>query len=291
VKQRLLNHARLAKKDLNRILMKYALERVLYRISQSPHKEVFILKGALLFELWTKEIHRPTRDADFHSHGDSDLTRFDAMFQDICKLQVEDDGIAFDPASVKVERIKEDADYEGIRVTFLGYLENARLPVQIDIGFGDVITPQPIETSFPTLLDQPAPSLLVYPRETVIAEKFEALVKLGVANTRMKDFYDLRTLSKLFAFESRTLSEALRRTFERRGTPLPKKSAPTALTPAFYGDPLKQQQWNAFVTKNQSYIRPVTLPDVMADIEAFMMPILQADNPTALRWEPNGPWR
>jgi hypothetical protein len=162
VKQRLLNRAKAQKEDFNLLLTKYALERVLYRIGQSSFKDDFVLKGALLFELWTEQTHRPTRDADFLSHGENRLERFQKIFEEICALKVEDDGLCFDTASVKVERIKEDQDYEGMRVTFLGYLENARLPVQIDIGFGDAITPAPIQASFPTLLGNPAPILLAY---------------------------------------------------------------------------------------------------------------------------------
>ncbi len=205
VKQRLLNRARSRKEDFNLLLTKYALERVLYRISQSRHREAFVLKGALLFELWTEQAHRPTRDADFLAMGESSTERFQALFREICTLPVEDDGIQFDPESVKVDRIREDQEYEGIRVPLLGYLENARLPVQIDIGFGDAVTPAPVETSFPTLLDFPAPSLFSYPRETVVAEKFEALVKLGIANTRMKDFHDLRALSVVSVYRRHTL--------------------------------------------------------------------------------------
>lgn len=294
VKQRLLNRARAQKEDFNLLLTKYALERVLYRISQSPHRDLFVLKGALLFELWTEQTHRPTRDADFLSKGENSLERFRKIFEEICALKVEDDGLRFDAASVKVERIKEDQEYEGIRATFLGYLENARLPVQIDVGFGDAITPAPIQTSFPTLLDSPAPTLLAYPRETVVAEKFEALVKLGMANTRMKDFHDLRTLSNLFPFEGPVLSEAIWRTFERRRTPLPTEAFPIALTPEFYNDATKQNQWNAFVSKNKLYIEPVTLPAVIASIQAFVMPVLPssaAENGPILQWKPGGPWK
>jgi len=175
VKQRLLNRARAKKEDFNLLLIKYALERVLYRIGQSQHRDVFILKGALLFELWTDQTRRPTRDADFLSQGENTLERFQKIFEEICELNVADDGLRFDTASVKVGRIKEDQDYEGIRVTFLGYLEKGRLPVQIDIGFGDAITPEPVWTSYPTLLENPSPILLAYPRETVLAEKFEAM--------------------------------------------------------------------------------------------------------------------
>jgi len=294
VKQRLLNRARAQKEDFNLLLTKYALERVLYRISQSPHKDIFVLKGALLFELWTEQTHRPTRDADFLSQGENSLERFQKIFEEICAMTVHDDGLRFDPASVKVDRIKEDQDYEGIRVTFVGYLEASRLPVQIDIGFGDVITPEPVETSFPTLLENPAPVLLAYPRETVVAEKFEALVKLGIANTRMKDFHDLKTLASLFPFAGPSLSEAIRHTFERRKTPLPLDALPTALTAAFYSDGTKQAQWNAFVSKNKLYIEPIILQEVIAGIEAFVMPVLPSsavENLPILQWEPGGPWR
>lgn len=291
VKQRLLNRARTQKEDFNLLLTKYALERVLYRISQSPYKEAFVLKGALLFELWTEQTHRPTRDADFLSQGDNSLERFQNIFEEICVMTVHDDGLRFDPASVKVDRIKEDQDYEGMRVTFLGYLEASRLPVQIDIGFGDAITPAPIETSFPTLLENPAPILLAYPRETVIAEKFEALVKLGMANTRMKDFHDLKTLSSLFPFTGPLLSGAIQRTFERRKTPLPLETLPTALTAEFYDDDTKQKQWNAFVSKNKLYIESITLQEVTTSIREFVIPVLRSQDSLALQWEPGGPWK
>jgi hypothetical protein len=294
VKQRLLNRARAKKEDFNLLLIKYALERVLYRIGQSQHRDVFILKGALLFELWTDQTRRPTRDADFLSQGENTLERFQKIFEEICELNVADDGLRFDTASVKVGRIKEDQDYEGIRVTFLGYLEKGRLPVQIDIGFGDAITPEPVWTSYPTLLENPSPILLAYPRETVLAEKFEAMVKLGIANTRMKDFHDLNTLASLFPFSSPSLSEAIRRTFERRKTPLPQEALPTALTAEFYNDPTKQKQWEAFVSKNKLYIAPITLQEVTDSIQAFVIPVLpspDSENVPDLKWEPGGPWQ
>jgi hypothetical protein len=294
VKQRLLNRARSRKEDFNLLLTRYALERVLYRISQSPHRNAFVLKGALLFDLWTEQTHRPTRDADFLSLGDNNPERLQRIFQEICVLPVQDDGLRFDPESVRVGRIKEDEDYEGLRVTFIGYLEAARIPVQIDIGFGDVITPEPIETAFPTLLDWPAPVLRTYPRETVIAEKFEAVVKLGMVNTRMKDFHDLRALSALFTFESQKLSEAIRRTFERRKTPLPLEALPAALTAEFFDDRIKNAQWNAFLSKNKLYIEPSPLSEVAATIRRFVMPVLpSADGsaPEPLLWPPGGPWR
>ena len=294
VKQRLLNRARAKKEDFNLLLIKYALERVLYRIGQSQHRDVFILKGALLFELWTDQSHRPTRDADFLSQGENTLERFQKIFEEICELEVADDGLRFDTASVKAGRIKEDQDYEGIRVTFLGYLEKASLPVQIDIGFGDAITPDPVWTSYPTLLENPSPILLAYPRETVVAEKFEAMVKLGIANTRMKDFHDLNALASLFPFSSPSLSEAIRRTFDRRKTPLPQETLPTALTAEFYKDATKQKQWEAFVSKNKLYIAPITLQEVTDSIQAFVIPVLPSsasENAPDLKWESGGPWQ
>ena len=255
---------------------------------------MFILKGALLFELWTDQSHRPTRDADFLSQGENTLERFQKIFEEICELKVADDGLRFDTASVKVGRIKEDQDYEGIRVTFLGYLEKGRLPVQIDIGFGDAITPDPVWTSYPTLLENPSPILLAYPRETVVAEKFEAMVKLGIANTRMKDFHDLKTLASLFSFSSHSLSEAIRRTFDRRKTPLPQEALPSALTAEFYNDATKQKQWEAFVSKNKLYIAPITLQEVTESIQAFVIPVLPSpasENVPDLKWEPGGPWQ
>jgi hypothetical protein len=293
VKQRLLNRAREQKEDFNLLLTKYGLERILFRIGRSPYKDSFVLKGALLFELWTEQRYRPTRDADFLSKGDNNPERYQQIFEEICDMKVADDGIRFDRGTVKVEKIKEDQDYEGLRVTFTGFMEAARLPVQIDIGFGDAVTPGPIETDFPTLLQGPAPQLLSYPRETVIAEKFEALVKLGIANTRMKDFHDLKTLSELFYFESETLVEAIQRTFERRKTALPVNETPTALIKEFYADATKIAQWNAFNLKNKLYIQPSSLERVTTSIREFVMPLMRPETMSGerrLRWEPSTAW-
>lgn len=293
VRQRLLNLARERKEDFSLLLTKYALERLLFRISQSEHRMTFILKGALLFELWTEQTHRPTRDADFLSVGSSDPLRFETIFKDICVLPVVDDGLIFDPSSVTARQIKEGADYEGVRVSFLGYLEKARIPMQIDIGFGDAVTPPAAETAFPTILDGPAAVLLTYPRETVIAEKFEAMVKLGIANTRMKDFHDLYSLSRLFSFEGQLLSEAIVRTFERRKTQLP-LTPPLAFTAEFFEDESKQRQWTAYNRKNKLYIESVPLKMVVGDIEQFLMPLvlgMTTQNHWSRSWRPGGPWR
>ena len=292
VRQRLLNLARERNEDFGLLLTKYALERLLFRISQSEYKTTFILKGALLFELWTEETYRPTRDADFLSIGSSDPRRFEAILKEICFLPVVDDGLVFDPSSVTARQIKEGADYEGVRVSFLGYLEKARIPMQLDIGFGDAVTPLPVEMAFPTILDGPAAVLLTYPRETVVAEKFEAMVKLGIANTRMKDFYDLYSLARLFSFEGQVLSEAIVGTFERRKTQLP-FAPPTAFTVEFFEDETKQRQWTAFNKKNSLYIDAIPLKTAVAVIEQFVMPMVRGVAGTGewnRSWQPGGPW-
>jgi len=191
VRQKLANLARERNVDFGLILVKYGLERILFRLSRSRHHDDFILKGALLFELWTEQRYRPTRDADFLARGDNAPERFAHIFRELCVLEVDEDGLRFDAETVEAERISEDADYEGVRVTLVAYLERAKIPIQIDVGFGDIVTPAPSRTAYPTLLEYPGPRLLAYPKETVVAEKLEALVKLGIANTRMKDFYDL----------------------------------------------------------------------------------------------------
>jgi hypothetical protein len=260
---------------------------------RSTYKNSFVLKRALLFELWTEQRYRPTRDADFLSKDDNNPVRYQQIFEDICDLNVEDDGVRFDRNTVKVEKIKEDQDYEGLRVTFTGFMEAARLPVQIDIGFGDTVTPDPVETDFPTLLDSPAPRLLAYPRETVIAEKFEAMVRLGIANTRIKDFHDLKTLSKLFQFESEPLISAIRHTFECRKTALPVNEPPIALTEEFYANASKTSQWNAFISKNRIYIQPSSLEKVAISIREFIMPLMQLEilsGKSRPQWEPSKVW-
>ena len=195
IRQRLADLARARNDAFDLILVKYGLERILYRLSRSPHRASFVLKGALLFELWTHDTYRPTRDADLLGRGNNSPEHILGIFQELCAMDVEPDGLVFDPRSVRAERITEDAGYEGLRVTLIALLQLARIPIQIDIGFGDAVTPEPMESDYPTLLSAPHPRLLVYPKETVVAEKFEAIVKLGIANTRMKDFYDLEVMA------------------------------------------------------------------------------------------------
>ena len=291
VRQRLLNVARERKEDFGLLLTKYGLERILYRISQSKHRDAFVLKGALLFELWTEQRYRPTRDADFLARGQNTPERWVGIFKEICEMKVEDDGLRFDAATLTAERITEDPDYEGIRVKFVGHLENARIPIQIDLGFGDVITPDPIETEIPSLLDGPKARLLAYPRESVVAEKFEAMVSLGLANSRMKDLYDVRSLSRDFSFDGEPLSKAVRATFSRRETPFP-LGVPLVFTAEFFEDADKKKQWAAFCNKNRGYVPDVPLDAVCKDIAFFLTPIvngLQGKARTPRKWE-RGAW-
>jgi Nucleotidyl transferase AbiEii toxin, Type IV TA system len=227
VRQKLLDLARKRNADFGLLLVKYGLERMLYRLSCSRHRDVFILKGALLFELWTDQGYRPTRDADFLARGDNSPERFVRIFQELCTMKSEADGLVFDAGTVAAERITEDADYEGVRVTFTAHLDRAKIPMQIDIGFGDAVTPPPVENTYPTLLEFPGPRLLTYPRETVVAEKLEAMVKLGIANSRMKDF----TISKSWPAPSRSMERPWPRLYKIPSGTAARNCRPASLSP------------------------------------------------------------
>lgn len=294
IRQKLSDLARARKEDFGLILVKYGLERILYRLTRSAHHDAFVLKGALLFELWTHDTYRPTRDADFLGRGDNAPERLIRLFRELCEMDVEPDGLIFDADSVHAERITEDADYEGVRVTFIARLDRARIPIQIDIGFGDAVTPAPLESDYPTLLPAPHPRLLVYPKETVVAEKFEAIVKLGIANTRMKDFYDLEVLARTFEFEGELLANAIRATFANRGTQLPGEGIPLAFTPEFHDDQNKKRQWTAFCSRISTATNTTDLKSVVEALKLFLSPVAAAAMeqmafPT--KWKPSGPWQ
>jgi hypothetical protein len=294
IRQKLLDLARERNQDFGLVLTKYALERILFRIGNSQYRDVFVLKGALLFEVWTHQQYRPTRDADFLARGDNSPERFVQIFREIASAEVEDDGLRFEPKSVKAERIKEDADYEGVRVTFTALLDKARIPIQIDVGFGDAITPGPVDTPYPTLLNLPAPHLLAYPRETVVSEKLEAIVKLGIANSRMKDFHDLHSLSTTFEFDGKILAEAVRITFEHRRTDLPEDGMPLAFTPEFYEDEGKVKQWNAFCTKNSPYIARTEFKSIITQLTSFLGPVIRCARENRIlgsTWIPARGWQ
>jgi Nucleotidyl transferase AbiEii toxin, Type IV TA system len=294
IRQKLSDLARARKDDFGLILVKYGLERILYRLSRSAHHDAFVLKGALLFEIWTHDTYRPTRDADLLGRGDNAPERLVRMFRELCELEVEPDGLVFDADSVQAERITEDTDYEGVRVTFTARLDRARIPIQIDIGFGDAVTPAPVESDYPTLLPAPHPRLLVYPKETVVAEKFEAIVKLGIANTRMKDFYDLEALARTFEFEGELLAKAIRTTFANRATELPAKGIPLACTPEFHDDQNKKRQWMAFCNRIPNGTNAADLKTVVEALQLFLSPVAaaaQEQTAFAKHWRPRGPWQ
>lgn len=258
----------------------------------SPYADRFILKGAALFTLWTGIPHRTTRDVDLLGFGDPDPRNVKGLIAEILAIKVEDDGFTFDLESLTAGLIREDQAYGGIRVTAVAHIGGARIRLQIDVGFGDAITPEPGKVEFPTLLEFPAPVLLAYERETVVAEKLEAMVQLGQANTRMKDFFDLHVLSRDFEFDGDVLVEAIRATFERRSTPIP-GSTPVALTPEFSEDPAKTMQWNAFVRKSGAP-RIGEFSDVMKFVATFVEePLHRASQSEGFdrHWSPPGPWR
>jgi len=249
------------------ILTRYAIERFLYRLSTVPAREAFWLKGALLFDLWFDVPHRPTRDADFLGFGPADSVALANSVSEICGIAVED-GMEFDPASIIVEEIREEANYGGLRVRLVSRLGNARCTVQLDVGYGDAVTPGPEEAVYPTLLDdQPAPHLRVYPRAAVAAEKLESIVSLGMANSRMKDFFDLRALAHEGVLDAQLLGDAIAATFQRRGTAVPVE-VPLGLSDEFAHDAAKRAQWNAFLGKNR--LDAPTLDEVIEEVRRFV---------------------
>ena len=246
---------------------------MLYRISVSEYADLFMLKGALLFDLWFDVPHRPTRDIDLLGFGSADLPTVEAVFRDICAIDPQD-GIRFDPESVKAGEIRKEANYGGIRVTLVGRIDGARCNVQVDVGFGDAVVPAPEEVVYPVFLDDlPAPKLRAYPRYTVVAEKFQALTALGIANSRMKDYFDLWVLAEHANFDGAVLSEAIAATFARRGTPLPRER-PLGLSEEFARDGWKQVQWEAFLRRNQ--LGDVEFGEVVARLEGVLMPPMLA---------------
>lgn len=264
---RLLNRAKARGEDFNLILTRYALERFLYRLSQMPAREAYWLKGAMLFDLWFDVPHRPTRDADFLGFGPMDIEALAGTIREICAVAV-DDGMAFDPTSIAIEEIREDARYGGLRVRLRSRLGNARCTVQLDVGYGDAVTPGPEEAVYPTLLDDlPPPRLRVYPRAAVVAEKLEAIVSLGMANSRMKDFFDLRALAHEGVLDARLLGDAIAATFQRRGTDIPLE-VPLGLSDEFARDAAKRAQWKAFLGKNR--LDAPTLGEVIEEVRRFV---------------------
>jgi predicted nucleotidyltransferase component of viral defense system len=267
VRERLMQRARSKGQDFNWLLTRYGLERMLYRLSISPWHEHFLLKGALLFDLWFEQPQRPTTDIDLLGFGSAEMAHLQQVFRQIA-AQDSADGMVFDPDSVRAAEIRKDAGYSGVRVSLHGHLERALCPVQIDIGFGDVVTPSAEPVQFPLLLpDLPQPVLRAYPVYTVIAEKYQAMVSLGMANTRMKDYFDLWILAQHAQLDQAMLRQAISATFARRATRLP-EGVPLGLSDTFVTDAAKQQQWQAFLKKNRLVAAP--LADVVGVLRGLL---------------------
>lgn len=292
VRQRLLSRSKERDEDFQLTLIYYALERLMYRLSRSASRDRFVLKGAMLFSVWSQTPYRATRDLDLLGRGSSEVPDLLQQFKTICKTVVDDDGLTFLTDSIAGEVIREDNDYQGVRLSFEARLGVVRIPIQVDIGFGDTVVPKPEWLKYPTLLEFPAPRLLAYPRETVVAEKFQSMVDLGIANSRMKDFFDLWFLTGHFEFDGPRLSRAIQKTFERRKTTLPRLS-PLCLTAEFAGDRTKQSQWNGFLKRAGLTTEGFTFAQVLAKLEVFLMPptlaVVRRDDFKS-HWPAGGPW-
>lgn len=291
VHHRLKNAAAESGGRFNDLFQHYALERFLCRLAASPHRDRFILKGALMLRVWEVATFRPTRDIDLLGRTANDPESIAAMVRAMCVAAVEPDGLEFDPATVAVGRIAENAEYEGVRATFAGRLGEARIPMQIDIGFGDRVTPGPVEIEYPSVLGTPRARLVGYTPETAIAEKFHVMLDRGTLNSRMKDFFDLWALSRSRAFDGGVLSRAVRATCEQRGTVV--GAAPDALAPDALADPQKAVQWAAFRRRLGASDAPETFVEVGGWVAGFLRPVIEsvaAARPLRRTWPPGGPW-
>jgi len=292
VRQRLRNLAQKDGSDFQVLLTRYVLERLLYRLSQSALKDEFVLKGAMLQAIWMENPFRHTRDLDLLARGVEDAERVLAAFHTILGTKVQDDGVTFDSVALKAAPIRENVSYGGIRITTTARLGSARVPVIVDVGFGDAITPKPDHVEYPSLLDLPKPWLMVYPRDTVVAEKFEAMVSLGLTNSRMKDFHDVAVMASNFEFDGQELVRALAATFRRRKTALP-KDPPPAFTDAFIKRPETIALWKAFVERESIHKDYCDLGAIVSLLRTFLLPPVSAalrDIDFRNRWPPRGPW-
>ena len=273
VRQRLLNLAHARGQPMELLLTRYALERLLHRLSLSPHRERFVLKGAMLLATWFDEPHRATRDVDLLGFGDAAEDALLATFREIMAVEV-DDGVGFDLKGLRIEAIREEVEYGGSRLRTTAKLAGARIPITVDVGFGDAVEPGVEDIDLPVLLDMPSPHLRAYPPETVIAEKFHAMVALGRANTRMKDYYDVWMLMSTFALDPERLRRAIVATFARRNTAIP-ALVPDGLSDAFATDPRKQRQWDAFASNlaGKSPELPIIVAELRRQLETFIAPI------------------
>ncbi len=292
IHQRLLNLARASDRPFNELLQYFAIERFLYRFSLSHYNEQFVLRGAQMLRAWEAPLARPTMDIDMLGGQTANtIENLERIVRECCAVEA-DDGVLFDTSSVRGEAINKDTEYQGMRVRVQGTLGKIKLNVQIDFGFGDVVVPKPVPTELPQLLDLGAPRLLGYTPESAIAEKFQAMIALDIANTRIKDFYDIWSLSRVREFDGVTLAAAISATFSRRSTPLP-QGAPLALTDDFSEDQSKQSLWQAFLRKGRLDAEGKSLTAVVGEIRDFLMPsiaALKASREFRRRWR-EGRWQ
>ncbi len=293
VQTRLVHHAHALGVDPNLVLARYAAERLLYRLSRSEYAERFVLKGALMLLVWLGETIRPTRDADLLGFGAMDAESLRVIFREVCALPVEPDGLAYDDASVRVAAIRSGDEYGGQRVGLVAHLGAARLRVQVDVGIGDAVVPEPQWIEYPSLLDLPRPRLRAYRQETAIAEKLHAMVELGSKNSRMREFFDVHALAAHGRFDGAELARAIAATFSRRRTPVPAE-LPLAFTVEFAAIEGKPAQWKAFARRLPTASPPPDLATVLRGVAAFAGPVLLAvgrQEPYDRTWLPGGPWR
>jgi len=278
VHQKLLNIRDRTGEQFNHLLIRYGLERLLYRIVASENDGMFVLKGAMLFTLWRNVPGRPTRDVDLLGFGELDHERLRKVFTDACMVEVVDDGLRFAPKSIVTDDIRDDQEYHGVRVRLIGYLGNARIALQIDVGFGDVITPAPTIIDYPTILDFPAPRIRAYHPATVVAEKFNAMIVLGMMNSRLKDFYDVYIILQHMGIDETQLADAIQSTFQRRKTPLPTE-LPLVFTDDFVNDGNKETQWKAFLKRSLLTDCELSFSQIVERIQQQLWPIvLQLQN-------------
>lgn len=290
VRDRLKALARTRGVEFQLVLSEFAVERLLYRLGASAHSERFVLKGATLFKLWSPQDRRATWDLDLLGRGFGQVSEIVAVVRELCGVDGRD-GIVFDPETVVGEEIRDPNQYGGVRVRFQAHLAGARIPVQVDVGFGDAVVPAPTMEEYPVLLDHAPPRILTYPREAVVAEKLEAIVSLGITNTRLKDLYDLHQLAGAFPFDGASLTRAVRATFQRRKTPLP-EDTPLLLTANFSRSPDRETQWRAFLRRSRLE-GPRDAGTLVQDLRAFLLPVMEAaarDGSLEASWDPGRAW-
>ena len=290
VRVRLLNYAKEHGDNYQRILTRYAIERLLFRLSQTEAVEHYILKGAMLFVAWPEHPFRPTRDLDLLGQGDPDPDVISELFTRICQVEAPDDGIVFDAATLKVEPVRETDKYQGIRLSLKGYLAKAIIPVQVDIGFGDSVFPPPERRTFPSLLpDLPTANIQMYPPETVVAEKFEATIRFGELNGRIKDFYDIWVIVRAFGFDLPDLAKAVGGTLQRRETAIPTEM-PVGLTETFANIAEKSGLWNSFLSRSPPTLQPPPFVDLLQELRRFFGPVIESlalPKVAKARWDPD----